>query len=60
SMPDWAQWISMANPFRYFMEAMRAIYLKGSTLADLTHQMAMLLAMAAVASTGAVLSYRKR
>lgn len=59
SMPTWAQWLTVFNPFRYFMEAMRSLYLKGSSFADLLPQAAALLAMAGVSGTWATLSYRK-
>lgn len=60
SMPDWAQHIAAANPFRYFIEAMRAIYLKGSGFADLRAHFYTLLAMAAGTMAWAVVAYRKR
>lgn len=49
----------MANPLRYFVEAMRAIFLKGSTLADLNRQLAALLGFAVLFSVWAVFTYRK-
>ena len=30
SMPQWAQMLTYLNPLRYFVQAMRSIYLKGS------------------------------
>lgn len=59
SMPEWAQYIAAANPLRYFVEAMRAIFLKGSTLADLSRQVFALLAFAAVFNAWAVATYKK-
>lgn len=59
SMPEWAQYISAANPLRYFVEAMRAIFLKGSTLADLNRQLTALLGFAVLFSVWAVFTYRK-
>jgi len=35
SMPEWAQAITVFNPLKYFIEAMRMVYLKGSGLVDL-------------------------
>ena len=35
SMPEWAQYVTYAIPPRYFIEIMRAVYLKGATVADL-------------------------
>ena len=34
SMPEWAQVITYFNPLKYFMEGMRMVYLKGSSLLD--------------------------
>ena len=35
SMPEWARAISLFDPFTYFAEIMRMIYLKGSTFRDI-------------------------
>ncbi len=59
SMPEWAQVITIFNPLRYFIEVMRMVYLKGSTLADLTGQMLALCLFAIFFNVWAVLSYRK-
>lgn len=60
SMPEWAQYITYFNPLRYFTQIMRMIYLKGSTLGDLSVQLGALAAFAVVLNTIAILSYRKR
>ncbi len=60
SMPQWAQYLTVINPPRYFIEMMRAVYLKGATLTDLWSQFIALAAFAVVFSTWAILSYRKR
>lgn len=59
SMPRWAQAVTYALPTRYYGEAMRALYLKGSTLADLLPQFGALALMAAGLGAWAVGSYRK-
>ncbi|WP_080904199.1 ABC transporter permease [Parabacteroides sp. Marseille-P3160] len=59
SMPDWAQAITAINPLRYFVEVMRMIYLKGSSLSDLLPHLLVLAAFALFCSLWAVLSYRK-
>ncbi|MGM9735456.1 MAG: ABC transporter permease [Candidatus Cryptobacteroides sp.] len=59
SMPQWAQYITLANPLRYFADAMRAIFLKGSTLVDTWKDMLGLVAIGSVTMTWAILSYRK-
>ena len=60
SMPEWAQALSLANPLRYFVEAARMIFLKGSRLADLLPHFAALLAAGCLLGLWAVGSYRKR
>ena len=59
SMPEWAQTITIVNPLRYFIEMMRMVYLKGSTLADLTVQLSALAVFAVFFNLWAVFSYRK-
>ena len=59
SMPRWAQALTYANPLRYYIETLRALYLKGSTLADLQPQLVSMAAYAAVSWAGAILSYKK-
>ena len=59
SMPRWAQLITTVNPLKYFMEVMRAVYLKGSGLKELLPQFFALCGFAVVFNTWAVKSYRK-
>lgn len=59
SMPTWAKCITYANPLRYFADAMRCIFLKGSTLADLWFDLVCLLGIGSVTTTWAILSYKK-
>jgi ABC-2 type transport system permease protein len=59
SMPAWAQAITVINPLRYFIEMMRMVYLKGSTLADLVFQLSALAGFAVFFNLWAVLSYKK-
>lgn len=59
SMPEWAQWITVVNPLRYFVEVMRAIYLRGSGFADLLPQLGALLTFAVLSNIWAVKSYKK-
>lgn len=59
SMPEWAQWITMLNPLKYFMQVMRMVYLKGSGFIDLLPQLGALLAFALFFNIWAVKSYRK-
>ena len=60
SMPQWAQYITYAVPPRYFIEIMRAVYLKGAGIADLWPQYLSLTAFALLLCSVAALTYRKR
>ncbi|MCL2728038.1 MAG: ABC transporter permease [Bacteroidales bacterium] len=59
SMPLWAQAITVVNPLKYFIQVMRAVFLKGSGVVELIPQMAALIIFAVGANLWAVLSYRK-
>ena len=59
SMPEWAQVITYFNPLKYFMEGMRMVYLKGSSLLELLPEIGVLLLFALGFNTWAVISYRK-
>jgi ABC-2 type transport system permease protein len=60
SMPDWAQWIAAANPVKHVISVMRAIMLKGATIADVLKPLAYL-AVFGVAMLGlAVRQYSRR
>ena len=60
SMPQWAQWITKVNPVSYFINVMREVVLKGSSLADVAPQIGIILLFAIVLNTWATLNYRKR
>lgn len=60
SMPGWAQWITRFLPPRYFVEVMRAVYLKGTALAELWDSYIALAVSAAVFGLLAALTYRKQ
>lgn len=59
SMPRWTQAITWLNPMRYYNDAMRCIFLKGSTLTEVWYDALGLLAIGAATITGAILTYRK-
>lgn len=59
SMPDWAQDITYAIPTRYYIDIMRAVCLKGSTVTDLAFNFLTLTAFAAAVSLLAAVTYRK-
>ena len=60
SMPAWARAITKINPVSYFIEVMRMVVLKGSTLADIKNQLFTVLGFAVFFNGWAVISYRKR
>lgn len=60
SMPEWAQWITRFNPVSYFIDVMRMVVLKGSTLSDIKPQLFTMMGFAVLFNGWAVLSYRKR
>lgn len=59
SMPDWAQTITYLNPMKYYADAMRAVFLKGSSPVDIWYDAAGLAGIGAVLVSWAILSYRK-
>ena len=60
SMPEWAQWIAVFNPPRYFISIMRSVYLKGASFGDNVWNYGMLCIFAVFVNIWAVLSYRKQ
>jgi len=60
SMPDWSQWIATFSPLRYYVEAMRAVYLRGSGIVNLLPQLYIISAFALVFNFFVIWSYRKR
>ncbi len=60
SMPDWAQIITYCLPVRYYIDAVRTVFLRGGTLSDILPQTLALAAFALLLDTLAVLSYRKK
>lgn len=59
SMPGWARAITCVNPLRYFLEAIRALYIKGSSVRELVPQLSALLVYAGLLWLWAIRSYRK-
>ncbi len=60
SMPQWAQIITRLNPVSYFIDVMRLVVLKGSSLSDIKYQIFALLGFAVFFNTWAILNYKKR
>lgn len=60
SMPPWAQTIAKFNPVTYFIEVMRMVVLKGSSLYDIRFHLLKVLLFGLVFNSLAIWSYRKR
>lgn len=60
SMPKWAQLITKINPVSYFIDVMRMVVLKGSSLADIKTHLYTVLGFAILLNGWAVVNYRKR
>lgn len=60
SMPAWAQRITFFLPPRYFVEILRSVYLKGTTMAELWTDYAALGLFALLFNTLAAATYRKQ
>lgn len=60
SMPGWAQIITMFNPVAYFIEVMRMVVLKGSTLYDIRDHLLKIFLFGIVLNSLAIWNYRKR
>lgn len=59
SMPQWAQTLTLLDPMRHIIDALRLIYIKGPSFAEMLPQFYMLATFATVISLWTVLSYRK-
>jgi ABC-2 type transport system permease protein len=59
SMPEWAQLLTEFNPIKFFVEVMRMVMLKGSTLADIAPLFIKTLIYAVVINSLAIWSYKK-
>lgn len=59
SMPLWAEYLTYINPLRYFIESVRAIYLKSSGFEVLWQNLAILFAFGVFLNLWAILSYKK-
>ncbi|MGE3626811.1 MAG: ABC transporter permease, partial [Hyphomicrobiales bacterium] len=57
-MPQWAQWIGEALPLTHYLRIVRGIMLKGNGLADMTVDVAALLAFTVIAMGLALLRFR--
>jgi len=59
SMPQWAQQLTLINPLRYFISAIRNVFIRGGGLASIWAQMIVLTAFAFTFGLLAIRSYRK-
>ena len=60
SMPEWAQIFTKFNPVAYFIEVMRMVVLKGSSLYDIRNHLGIVLIFGVVLNSFAVWNYKKR
>jgi ABC-2 type transport system permease protein len=59
SMPTWLQWVTVADPLRYFIVILRGVFLKGVGFGVLWPQMASLAIFALLILTASVLRFHK-
>lgn len=60
SMPQWAQITTKFNPVAYFIEVMRMVVLKGSSLYDIRHHLFIVAGFGVFLNGWAILAYKKR
>ncbi|MBI3910360.1 MAG: ABC transporter permease [Armatimonadetes bacterium] len=60
NMPQWAQWLTVILPTRYYMEVVRGVFLKGQGAAELWPQAVVLAILGVLLYLGGILSFRKR
>lgn len=60
SMPKWAQLITSVNPPAYFIRVIRAVFIKGSSFAEMLPDFWAMVGFAIIFNLLAVLNYRKR
>ncbi len=60
SMPSWAQTISYSLPITYFIEASRAIIIKGAKFSEISNLLLILGIFVVIMNGLAILTYRKR
>lgn len=59
SMPEWAVKLTTINPMRYFIDAMRTVFVRGGALGSISGQATALAAFAMATNIWAICSYRK-
>lgn len=59
SMPEWLQWITLANPLRHYIELLRGVYLKDLAIHQLLPNLSAMTVIAAVLLPASVIRFRK-
>ena len=59
SMPQWAQTLTLINPMRHFIDAMRTVFVRGGVFMSIWPQILTLAGFAIIINTWAVISYKK-
>jgi len=59
SIPFWAKIIAEINPLTHFIEVIRMVLLKGSVFHDILYHLAVIIVLAIVFNTWAILNYKK-
>ena len=59
SMPHWAQTVTAFNPISYFIDVMRMVILKGSSLENITRHLLIIFGFAVVLNSAAIFNYKK-
>ncbi|HEY3963463.1 MAG TPA: ABC transporter permease [Planctomycetaceae bacterium] len=60
NMPDWLQCVSLANPYRYFIEISKGVFLKSLPLGDVLNNLWPLVVIAAVTLSASTHLFRRR
>jgi ABC-2 type transport system permease protein len=60
NMPLWVQKLTTINPVRFFMQAVREIFLKGSSLQDLWYEAVVMLITGVVVFGSSLLFFHRR
>jgi ABC-2 type transport system permease protein len=60
SMPRWAQWLTVLNPCRWFIDGVRTVFIRGGGFSSFLPQTCALTLFAVVMDCWAVVSYKKR
>jgi ABC-2 type transport system permease protein len=60
NMPDWLQWLTLANPIRHFIVIVKGVFLKAMPAADVLHSLVPLAVIAVVTLSAATWLFRRR